>query len=196
MVWLAALVALGVGGTALGLLLRLQGTIRRTRSLLCPEGICPPDLEPLERVLRIAIDESLMPALRQPDPALIELTHREHQDPYRTLADVLTWIRQNSEVEKQAPLEDIIKAICQVGYTLGQPGSTLETCLQPFADRLQRLLAPSRGEVKIVYVQPGELIETSRMMPLSYGSRVQYPLGVVVLDASGQVLSKARVLAA
>ncbi len=46
----------------------------------------------------------------------------------------------------------------------------------------------------IVYVHPGELIETSRMMPLGFGSRVQYPLGVIVQDATGRVLSKARVL--
>ena len=110
------------------------------------------------------------------------------------MADALTWIRQNADAQNQAGAEDIIKAICQVNYSLGQAGSTLEACLQPFAVRLQRLLAIGTGDVKVVFVQQGELIDTSRMMPLSYGSRVHYPLGVIVHDASGRVLSKAKVV--
>ncbi len=83
-----------------------------------------------------------------------------------------------------------------MAFTLQQPAAVLEPCLRPFANRLQRLLAQGKGEAKILYVQPGELIETSRMLPLSFGSQVQYPLGVIVLDATGRVLSKARVLSA
>ena len=129
-----------------------------------------------------------------PDPAQLELAYREHQDPYQNLAELLRWIAENAATEKQAQLEEIIKAIGQLGYTLHLPAPALEACLHPFAGRLRRTLSQGKGEVMIVYVHPGELIETSRMMPLGFGSRVQYPLGVIVQDATGRVLSKARVL--
>ena len=157
-----------------------------------PNGSRNPDLVPVERMVKRALDASLTPTLSR--DLQLELAYRKHQDPYQNLAELLRWIAENAATEKQAQLEEIIKAIGQLGYTLHLPAPALEACLHPFAGRLRRTLSQGKGEVMIVYVHPGELIETSRMMPLGFGSRVQYPLGVIVQDATGRVLSKARVL--
>jgi hypothetical protein len=196
MVWFAAMLSFTLMLIALLLLTRVQRTIRAAQILLRGEGSCPTSLLPLERLVSTAFDTSLTPTLRQPDPARLELTHREYHDPYQDLAGLLSWVRQNADTENPSVLEEVIKAICQLAFTLQQPGPALEVCLAPFANRLRQLLGKDRGEGKVVYVQPGELIETGRMMPLNYGSRVMYPLGVIVLDAAGRVLSKARVLSA
>lgn len=196
MAWLAAMFSFSLTITSLLFLLRVRRAVLAARALMRAEGAPHPALLPLERMVSAAFDWSLLPALRKSELALIELAHREYHDPYQDLAGLLRWIRQNADAERPSQLEEVIKAVCQLAFTLQQPVAALEVCLHPLTDRLRELLTKDRKDVNIVYVRPDELIDTARMLPLNYGPRVRYPLGVIVVERDGRVLSKARVLSA
>lgn len=194
MFWLALLNLIVSGTVAWVLLSRIHGAARRCRENLGGAAMSA-DLAPLARVLVETFDESLLPSAGSPDPNQLPLVYREHQDSYQSLGEALVWIRTNASSDNTATLREVVKAICLVGYTLGLPLDRLQQCLQPFVPRLQQILSQPLN-VRTQLASPGQPIDTALMLPLNYGSRVEYPLGFIFLDASGRVLNKAKVLCA
>ena len=56
---------------------------------------------------------------------------------------------------------------------------------------------PADGHQDIYHrIRPGDLVDRATTWPLNNGARIRHPLGVVVRDAEGRVISKAKAICA
>ena len=119
----------------------------------------------------------------------VPVRHREATDPYRTVGELLDELARMScttLVEHQRR----IKALYQLQDALDLPETPLAAALVELRDA--RFMSRPIGSVETI--RPGQLVDRRSMWPLTRGARVRQPLGVIVRDADGRVVSKAKVV--
>jgi hypothetical protein len=175
------------------LLFRRLGSARRQmrQALLGPPY--HPYLKALAGCLEAAIDDCLLTSGGAGGLGDLELRFREYQDPYRTVANLLDDVRRKVRVENDLPLDDLVKATYQLSYTLGIALDRLDPCLGVLIAAM-KTGSGTRPVARVQTIGPGELVDTRTMVPLNYGSRVLYPLGVIAFDGEDRVLSRGRVI--
>jgi hypothetical protein len=148
----------------------------------------------LHQVIDQAVDRSLLVGAGQGGWADIELRFREHQDPYRTTAELLEHIARSCQTTKFNEVIHLIKMIYQLQYTLEISAGELESCFNGLIARLRATSSGGKSIGRIDFVTPGMLLDTHTMMYLSNGTHVLQPLGFVIYDLEKKVVSKAKVL--
>jgi hypothetical protein len=148
----------------------------------------------LKYLLLNALDEDIFPVIDSKGLKGIELKYRDKTDAYHNLDDLLQWLVRFPKPEKLNQSDELIKALYQLQYTLSLSTNSMNTIINTVSSDLQdmKVLSDTIAKVKIVNI--GEIVDRKTMIPLTYGSRVQQPLGVICFNAQGKVLSKAKVL--
>jgi hypothetical protein len=178
---------------AILLFLRINGACRDGRGALLNGGHATPYLEALACCLERCLDDSLLSSAGAGGLRQMELRYREHHDPYRTVPELLADIGCKARSQCNIPFDALFKATYQLSYTLAIPFDHLEPCLDALI-RAMRIAATVQPIARVQKVGPGEPVDMKTMVPLNYGTRVVYPLGVITFDSEGKVLSRARVI--
>jgi hypothetical protein len=168
---------------------RVNGACTQARQTLTQGGPATPYLSALAKCVERSLDDTLAGGANGLQG--IDVLHREHQDPYRTVAELLADVAQKARAPA-IPFDALIKATYQLSSALSIPLDRIEPCLVLLIEAMQT--ASARPIVRVQRIAPGDLVDTKTMVPLNYGPRVAYPLGVTTFDADGKVLSKARVI--
>jgi len=150
----------------------------------------------LARILDEHADQSIAAPAAGDDLTARPVLSREPHDPYTTAAELVRFIQQQElrAADRLEQHERLLKAIYQLQDTLTLPEAALESCLEPAIARLRAARLGEAAVGAVERVRPGELVDRARMWPLSHGTRVRQPLGVVVRDTAGTILSRAKVL--
>ncbi|MDW8267143.1 MAG: hypothetical protein RMJ52_17620 [Gemmataceae bacterium] len=148
----------------------------------------------LARVLAYAVDTYLLTEHGGRGFGNIEVRFREAQDNVRNLQELVDMLIGNLRATKFADLERLTKCLYQLQYTLNLPMSILDDALRVLHDRMLADSYLGKPIGRLDMITPGMILDGKTMMPLTLGTHVKQPLGFVVFDSSGQVLSKAKVL--
>jgi hypothetical protein len=150
----------------------------------------------VRRLLAASVDASLLAEAGPGGLADVEVRSREVRDPYKTAGELIDWLAKEAGGTGYAEVSGVIKAVYQLGYTLGAQEGDVHRCLEPLLARLQACKVGTTPIARVECVRSGALMDTRTMASLNYGARVTQPLGAVVYDAAGKVLGKAKVLCA
>jgi hypothetical protein len=110
------------------------------------------------------------------------------------LAGLLGAITSRAESRLPGELVELIKYLFMLQYSLGVPIAELDACVREVVDRLGELEFHGARIAKVTIPREGDLFDAKTMWALKSGSRVKQPMGVILSDDSGRVLSKAKVL--
>jgi hypothetical protein len=146
--------------------------------------------------VRAHIDDTLLPVAGYGGLAALRVEPREHHDPYRSVADLLAWIGQSSSPGSLEHHAARIKAVHQLHHSLDLPDAALDSLLEPLLIDLRAVRFMDRPVARIDRIRPGDLVDRATTWPLNNGARIRHPLGVVVRDAEGRVISKAKAICA
>src|SRR5689334_2885483 len=108
---------------------RINGACAEARRALGAGGPSTPYLDALARCVEHAVDHSLLADAGAGGLRGVELRYREHQDPYRSVADLLADIGRQARGEGEGRFDGLIKVTYQLSYTLGIPLGRLGPCL-------------------------------------------------------------------
>jgi len=191
--------------TALVYVGRLAAAKRKARRLLL-QAPRHPFLTALYRCLARAIGDNLLVNGGALGLGALKLRYREHQDRYHTLEQLLQEVCQLTRGPSplsplpvgegkgvRVPFEALVKATYQLSYTLDIPLDRLNPCLDLLIDAMKQQSLP-RPMGKAQKIAPGDVVDSRTMLPLNFGPRVAYPLGLTICDQEGKVLSRARVI--
>ncbi len=178
--------------TALVYVGRLALAKRMARRLLLQEPRHP-FLTSLARCLARAIDDNLLVSGGALGLSVLKLRYREHQDRYHTVEGLLQEVCQLARGGGSVPFEALIKATYQLSYTFDIPLGRLDPCLDLLIGAMKHPSLP-RPIAHAQKIAPGEQVDARTMLPLNFGPRVAYPLGMTLYDEDGRVLSRARVI--
>jgi hypothetical protein len=148
----------------------------------------------VRRLVGRSMDTGLLAEAGAGGLAEVEVRSREVRDPYRTLGELLDWLAKESSATGYTEVNAVIKAVYQLGHALGAREPDVQHCLEPLLLRLKACKVGDSAIARVEYVRSGVLLDSKTMAALSYGARVTQPLGVIVFDAAGKVLGKAKVL--
>lgn len=178
--------------TALVYVWRLAAAKRQVRQLLLQQPRHP-FLTALARCPARVIEDHLLVNSGALGLRGLKLRHREHQDRYHTVEELLQEICQLTR--GGGNVDALIKATYQLSYTLDIPLDRLNACLDLLLDAMRQHFSP-RPIAAVQKIFPGEQVDSRTMLPLNFGARVAYPLGVTLYDEEGKVLNRARVICA
>jgi len=146
------------------------------------------------RLLEVSIDTGLLADAGPAGLADVEVRAREPQDPYRSAAELVDWLARESAGSGYAEASGLIKGVYQLGHALRAPEAEVADCLAPLLARLRRAKVGGSPVARVECVRRGAMLDLGTMASLNYGARVTQPLGVLVYDAGGKMLGKAKVL--
>ncbi|OAD18834.1 hypothetical protein THIOM_005562 [Candidatus Thiomargarita nelsonii] len=138
-------------------------------------------------------DETLFSEVNSTGFFAMPIKSREQHDSYRTLGEILNYIAELSQNQQFSAKEHLIKALYQLQETTGLPDSIFQACLQPVLNELQNARFMGKKVGQIEQISRGIVVDSKSMWPLNRGTRVRQPLGVVVRDSEGKIISKAKV---
>jgi hypothetical protein len=124
----------------------------------------------------------------------MQIRCREQHDNYHTVEELLTYVVELSQKEPLSAKENLIKALYQLQNTTKLPEHFFQACLQPVHNELQYLDFMGKKVGRITQIRCGDLIDPKMMWPINHGLRVRQPLGVVIYNLEGKIISKAKVL--
>jgi hypothetical protein len=179
---------------ALVLLLRLLNASRDGRARLGAAAGTDDFPRRVLHLVGVSIDSSLLPEAGAGGLADVAVRSRESQDPYRTVADLIDWLSRQSAATGYPEVCGLIKGVYQLANTLRAPQAEVRLCLEPLIARLRAAKVGGIPVARVECITPGTMLDPGTMAPLNYGARVSQPLGVLVYDAAGKVLGKAKVL--
>jgi hypothetical protein len=147
----------------------------------------------LSAMVAEAIDERLLPDGRRGGLADVALPFREAHDEPCDPALLLAQVERAWRDPAAADAEALVKHLYQLQALLQLPGNALEQLLTPVLRHLTATTTMGRPIAHAATIARGALVDTTTMQPLNMGSRVAQPLGVVLYDAEGRVLRRAKV---
>ena len=188
MILLAALLLAFAAISAL-LLIRLYAASRRLRAVLHQLGVP----SATARALTDHLDLILLSRGDHRGLLHHEIPAREPHDPYRTVDELLRCLETQAEHQELAGREKLIKGLYQLQDALDLPDALLRDCLKPLLQALETASFMGRPVGRVELINPGDPVNADTMWPLSRGTRVRQPLGLIVWDADGRLISKAKV---
>jgi hypothetical protein len=194
MTGIAAASGVLTAAAALVLLLRLLSASRDGRARLGAATATDDFPDRVLRLVRISIDSSLLTEAGPGGLADVAVRSRESQDPYRTVADLTDWLARQSSATGYPEVCGLVKGVYQLANTLRAPQAEVRHCLEPLIARVRATKVGGIPVARVECITPGTMLDPGTMAPLNYGARVSQPLGVLVYDAGGKVIGKAKVL--
>lgn len=182
--------SLGTAGAAILLLYRLR-RLNRAAAALAPGRAADSLRRALAQLIRRTIDTTLLAGTGPAGFADVDVPCREFNDPYRNFDDLLAHLGKILQNPPTADVHQQIKLVFQIQSSLGIPLAEIQAALGLLVARLR---AGASSIAAIEMVVPGMLLDASKMMAINNGTHVKQPLGVVVLDAQGRTLNKAKVV--
>lgn len=148
----------------------------------------------LKNLILNSLDENIFPIINSDGLKGIDLKYQDKTDSYHNLDDLIKWLARFKKLETINQSDELIKALYQLQYTLLLSTSSINRAINVIMLDLQdmKVLTDTISTIKII--NAGELVDRNTMIPLTYGSRVQQPLGVICFNANGKVINKAKVL--
>jgi hypothetical protein len=140
-----------------------------------------------------ALDERLLPDGRRGGLADVALPFREAHDEPCDPATLLAHVERAWRDPSAADPEALVKRLYQLQALLHLPDNALAELLTPVLRHLTATTTMGRPIAHAATIARGALVDTATMQPLNMGSRVEQPLGVVLYDAEGRVLRRAKV---
>lgn len=178
--------------TAFLLLRNLANAERQIRQALLP-STNHAYIRALNHTLSEFVNESLLPVCGRDGLRNLELRHRDHHDPYRTIGELLERVSGLVQAEGSQQVETLVKATYQIGYTFNLSPNRFQSCLAVLVEMLKT--RPSEHPIASVRtISPGDLVDARTMIVVGYGPRVLYPLGVIAYDATGNIVTRAQVI--
>ncbi|MEM9670486.1 MAG: hypothetical protein AAF950_16315 [Pseudomonadota bacterium] len=157
-------------------------------------ALTPADLQPFNALARLGAREQLWLDCDARGPAMLPVLYREPHDAYETVGAIWANLSIESDATANA-LDARTKILCQLAASLSWP-------LEPFGQELIAWLEASASSVREGPVPDsfrlpvaGQPIDRSWMLATSPGNYVAMPLGVAMIDASGNVFRQAKVAA-
>jgi hypothetical protein len=193
MLLLFILTSLATGAAGICLLWRLWSANKAVRQVFA-HAIADPLAQALCHALEATIDGDLLAAAGPAHLAEVEVRFREHRTPYRTVLELVSQMEPLVRATTYADLIRLIEMLYQLQMTLTPPPAEMEAALNLLTDRLTQATTSNGPVGRVEVLTPGALLDPSRMLYVTAGTHVQQPLGVVVYDKGGRVISKARVL--
>jgi hypothetical protein len=131
-------------------------------------------------------------ALEQEGTVLsMPLPDREPQDPYADLEEALGFIAGGPGPGSLREMEHWLKGLFQLQKMFGLPWEVVQANMETV---LGRLIHGGSDVSSFELVRPGALIDRNLMWPMGQGTRVARPLGVVLMNREGRVISRAKVV--
>lgn len=193
MIALALLLQLTLALLSLMLLLRLGRAARGLRKqITAPLGLS----RSTARALRDHLDEVLLSSADRRGLAFLKVPARELHDPYRTVGELLIQFGKLGGNRGLPEREKLVKGLYQLQDAVGMSDTLTQACLAPLLDEIRRSPFMGKPVGRVDPVRRGERVDPTLMWPLTNGTRVRQPLGLVVRDKDGRVISKAKVLCA
>jgi hypothetical protein len=158
-------------------------------------AVAPDDFP--HRVLQlvgVGLDTGLLADAGSGGLADVAVRSRESLDRYQSVGQLLDWLAREAPAKAYPELTGLIKGVYQLGHSLRSEESAVHHCQQPLLARLLACNVGGSPVARVECVRPGTMLDPRTMASLNYGARVVQPLGVIVYDASGKVLGKAKVL--
>lgn len=140
------------------------------------------------------IESSLLPDANGDGLASIPVRATEPHDRHKNARELLQRIASMEPPCEPRDHEARIKALFQVGHSFGLHRSTVDRLLESALEDVIGQDWMGKQVSSVEQVELGDTIDRETMWPLSMGTRVKYPLGVVIRDQDGKVLSRAKVL--
>lgn len=169
----------------------LVARLQKAKKKVTTAGDGPAPLgKALNRFIAHAIDKGLLAGAAANGLADVSLRFKEAHDSFRNTEELTLLLFTSIRSGKQADGVETVKNLYQLQYSLGMPTSDLEECLRLAVGQI----VAARPGTQARAVQQGQSVDAKTMFPLNSGSRVRQPLGVVLVDESGKVVSKAKVL--
>jgi hypothetical protein len=193
MLLLFILTSLATGAAGLCLVWRLRSANEAVRRLFS-NAAADPLTQAVCRALDVAVDSDLLATAGPAHLAEVEVRFREHCTPYRTVLELVGQMEPLIRATSYTDLHKLIEMLYQLQMTFALPPAKIEAALNLLMDRLTQATTSSGQVGRIEMVAPGTLLDPSRMLYVTAGTHVQQPLGVIVYDKGGKVISKARVL--
>ncbi|MFO0980843.1 MAG: hypothetical protein U1E76_03675 [Planctomycetota bacterium] len=148
---------------------------------------------PLRAVIAHAVDEQLLPDGRRAGLADMILPFREAHDRFAHVQELIDHLDGGALSASTADHEQILKHLYQLQAALSLSGAALDGLLAPVLASVARSSVMGQRVARVLTIAAGDLVDLRTMRPLNMGSRVKQPLGVVLLDKDGKVLSRAKV---
>jgi hypothetical protein len=184
-----------LSAAAAGVLLVRLSSVRAAGRARLDKASAPDDFpRRVLNLLRVSIDAGLLADAGPAGLADVEVRAREPRDPYRTTAELIDWLARESAGIGYTETSGLIKGVYQLGHALRAPETEVADCLAPLLARLRTAKVGGSPVARVECIRRGTMLDPGTMAPLNYGARVTQPLGVLVYDAGGKVLGKAKVL--
>lgn len=177
--------------TAFILYLRI-GAASRDIQRMGPTG-SNPRLRGFASSLLEHIDLSFLPHADERGPMELEVRSREEHDNYRRVDELLRRIVGLAGQSDLSHREELVKTIYQLQDSLALEDDVTDRILTPIIRELMESSFLNSPIGAIETVRAGDYVDRATMWPLSSGTRVRQPLGVVIRDRQGKVLSRAKV---
>jgi hypothetical protein len=191
---LAAVCSALTAAASVALLRRLWAAARDGQERL-RAARAPDDLPSrLLRLVRAGLDAGLLADAGPGGLADVAVRLREPHDPYRNAGELLDWLAGRSGAADYDGVCGLIKGVYQLGHALRSPDPAVRGCLETLLARVRVCRLGETPVGRVECVTAGAMLDPRTMVSLNYGARVAQPLGVVVYDAGGRVLGKAKVL--
>ena len=176
---------------ALMLASRIGAAQQRVRTLVFSdqEG----EALPLADVVCAHVDATIVGNVDHAGLSAVPIPFRESQDPYRTVDDLLAWLVRQEPTTTLKDHERRVRAVYHLAAALALPPHATQRILSPVIDDLRAARYMDRPVGDVSLVTRNALVDRRTMWPMTAGTRVRQPLGVVVKDTEGTVVSKARV---
>lgn len=191
-----AFVELAVALTAVLLIHRVRTSTRALHTVMQPRDIetsgC---LKPFAELASQAIDKTLLPSADSRGVLAFVVARLEGHDSYQTVEELVKALQQNASCRSLDQIERLVKGLYQLHATLGIDREEFEQTLQSMVDAWRGRKVEGFTLASARLVRSGERVDRSYMMPISSGSHIETPLGVVLYDERGQILRHAKVFA-
>jgi hypothetical protein len=194
MVYAGLLLATSAGALGLTLLARMCAASAALRRLGETTNCRHRVLDLLVRRLDDWVDEELLSDAGARGFAAYTVRIREPHDTCVTASDLLRAIVTVAGAESSSDQLNLVKYLYQLQNALGLSCTDLDDCIQEVASRLQSTSHHGSPVAHVQTIRPGESVDPKFMWPMNPGVKVVQPLGVAVYDASGKILSKAKVI--
>ena len=123
----------------------------------------------------------------------IPVRAREPHDRERTVGDLVARIAHPDPPASPAAHEERMKSLLLLAHTLDLDAEETASLTEPARDAMIGADWLGRKVARADTVARGAVLDRETMWPLSSGTRVRVPLGVVIRDEHDKVLSRAKV---
>ena len=181
--------------TAAGLLVARLRTARRELIRLTPGRRDSPVGAAVYRAVARSIDESLLPDADYYGLASLPVLAREPHDDHADVAALIKCIADRPRARDVDGVQRLAKLLLQLAASLHLDAAETAELLAPVTGMVTGMKYHDREVATVDRIAKGDAVDRAVMTPITPGARVRWPIGVVLRDGEGDVISRAKVVA-